>query len=104
VSRIEASVTGGCWQDAHAGNIYRAYDQLFWWQGSCGDTSGEVTVELYSSAAEAAAQAHHPSVMALQARYRDGAVLVDVYSNAPLSVGTELGGVRGLALVPGYVI
>ena len=103
VWRIEAAVRGGCWEDAHAGNIYGAYDQLFWWQGNCGDTAGQVTVELYPSAGAAVAQARHTTVVPLQARYRDGAVLVDVYSNAPLSVVTQLGAVPGLAAVPGYL-
>ena len=52
VASIESLVTGGCWQDAHYGNVYGAYDQLFWWQGDCGDTIGQVTVELYPTAAD----------------------------------------------------
>ena len=54
VADIESVVTGGCWQDAHFGNVYGAYDQFFWWQGGCGDTIGQVTVELYPTAAAAA--------------------------------------------------
>jgi hypothetical protein len=102
VSQVESAVTGGCWQDAHAGNVYGAYDQFFWWQGDCGDTIGQVTVELYPTAAAASSNAHHPGPSALLARYRDGAVLVDVYTNAPLSVLSQLGSVKGLASVPGY--
>jgi len=102
VADIEPVVTGGCWQDAHLGNVYGAYDQLFWWQGDCGDTIGQVTVELYPTAAAASANAHHPGPSALLDRYRDGAALVDVYTNAPLSVLSELGTVNGLRTVPGY--
>ncbi|HYA45312.1 MAG TPA: hypothetical protein VED59_06880 [Acidimicrobiales bacterium] len=101
VSRIEAAVIGGCWQDADAGNVYGAYDQRFWWQGGCGDTAGQVTVELYPSVAAANSQVRHPSLVPLQARFSDGAVLVDVYSNAPLAVVSELGAIGGLHLVLG---
>jgi hypothetical protein len=102
VSHIESVVTGGCWQDAHYGNVYGAYDQLFWWQGDCGDTVGQVTVELYPSAAAASANAHHSGPSALLDRYQDGAALVDVYTNAPLSVLSDLETVKGLVTVAGY--
>ncbi|MGD0810723.1 MAG: hypothetical protein ABSA91_13610 [Acidimicrobiales bacterium] len=102
VAHIESVVTGGCWQDAHYGNVYGAYDQLFWWQGGCGDTIGQVTVELYATAAAASANAHHSGPSALLDRYRDGAALVDVYTNAPLYVLADLGRVRGLVTVAGY--
>ncbi len=102
VADIESVVTGGCWQDAHFGNVYGAYDQIFWWQGGCGDGIGQVTVELYPTAAAASAKAHHPGPSALLDRYRYGAALVDVYTNAPLSVLSELGTVNGLRAVPGY--
>ena len=84
------------------GNVYGAYDQHFWWQGECGDTTAQVTVELYPTAAAASANAHHPSPSSLLDRYQDGNVLVDVYSNAPQTVLAELGTVKGLAPVPGY--
>jgi hypothetical protein len=102
VPMIERAVTSGCWQDARAGNVYGAYDQHFWWQGSCGDTIGQVTIELYPSVAEASAAAHHVSSVPLLARYQDGAVLVDVYSNAPESVISSLSTLPGLVAVPGY--
>jgi hypothetical protein len=102
VATIEAEVTGGCWEDSQAGNIYGAYDQLFWWQGDCGDTVGQVTVEMYPTVAAASAASHHASVNALSARYSDGAVIVDVYANAPFEVLSELGTERGLEMVPGY--
>ncbi len=102
VSAIKGAVTNGCWQNANAGNVYGAYDQNFWWQGSCGDTIGQVTIELYPSAAKASAEAHHMSPTPLLARYQDGAVLVDVYSNAPGPVISSLNTLKGLAAVPGY--
>jgi hypothetical protein len=40
--------------------------------------------------------------MPLLARYQDGAVLVDVYYNAPGSVVVVLSGLKGLVAVPGY--
>jgi hypothetical protein len=102
VQATQAAVTGGCWQDAHFGNVYGAYDQLFWWQGQCGDTIGQVTVELYASVAAATANDHHPTSNALLERYQDGAVIVDVYANGPLSVLSELAGVKGMGPAPGY--
>ncbi len=102
VAAVQSAVHGGCWQDARAGNVYGAYDQHFWWQGNCWDTIGQVTIELYPSAARAAAAQYHHSPVPLLARYRDGAVLVDVYSNAPLSVVAALDAVAGLTPVPGY--
>jgi hypothetical protein len=102
VANVETVVRGGCWQNASLGNLYGAYDQDFWWQGGCADTTAQVTIEQYPSAAAAAANAHHPSAAALLDRYQDGAVLVDVYANAPLPVLTELGTVKGLVAVPGY--
>lgn len=102
VARVESAVTGGCWSDARYGNVYGAYDQLFWWQGDCGDTVGQITVELYPTVASASASAHHPGPSALLDRYQDGAILVDVYTNAPLYVLSQLGGVKGLVTVPGY--
>jgi hypothetical protein len=102
VAHIESVVTGGCWQDAHSGNVYGAYDQLFWWQGSCGDTIGQMTIELYPTAGAASASAHHAGPSAVLDRYQDGAALVDVYTNAPEYVISELGAVKGLVTVPGY--
>jgi hypothetical protein len=102
VSAIEQAVTGGCWQDAHAGSVYGAYDQWFWWQGDCGDTFGALDVQLYSTAAAAQRAAHHAVTAALLDRYIDGAVLVDVYTSAPLSVLSALSSVKGLQSVPGY--
>jgi hypothetical protein len=99
---VESALKGGCWQDAHAGNVYGAYDQLFWWQGDCGDSAGQVTVELYPAVGVARSEAHHAAALALLTRYREGAVLVDVYSNAPLQVVSQLASVSGLQAVPGY--
>jgi hypothetical protein len=102
VANVELVVHGGCWQDGNVGNLYGAYDQQFWWQGDCADTTAQVTIEQYPSVAAATAKAHHPSAAALLDRYQDGAVLVDVYANAPAPVLTELGNVKGLVAVPGY--
>lgn len=102
VLRIQTAVTGGCWQNAGLGNVYGAYDQHFWFMGDCGDTSAQVAVELYPSAASATANAHHPSPTSLLDRYIDGNVLVNVYSNAPETVLTQLSNVKGLTPVPGY--
>jgi len=102
VGDIQRVVTGGCWDNAHYGSVYGAYDQLFWWQGDCGDTFGQIAVELYASAAAAQDQAHHPVTSAVLARYLDGPVIVDVYTSAPLSVLSQLGAVKGLQPVPGY--
>ncbi len=102
VAGIQHSVTGGCWDNADSGSVYGAYDQYFWWQGDCGDTFGQVAVELYPSAAAAKQQAHHPVASAVLARYIDGAVIVDVYTSAPLSVISQLGEVKGLQVVAGY--
>lgn len=99
---VQSAITGGCWEDAHAGNLYGAYDQLFWWQGQCGDTIGEVTVESYATVAAATAQVHHPTSNALLDRFQDGAVIVDVFDNAPLSVLSQLAAIKGLRTVPGY--
>jgi hypothetical protein len=99
---IQHAVTGGCWDNAHYGSVYGAYDQLFWWQGDCGDTVGQVTVELYPSVAAARGEAHHPVTSAVLARYMDGAIIVDVYTSAPLSVLSQLATVKGLQAVPGY--
>lgn len=113
VSSIEAALAGGCWENSHAGNVYGAWDQLFWWQGQCAATVGDqVTVELYPSAAAAAKEAHHPSPAlrylygavpdALVARYLDGAVLVDVFQSASPAVISDLSALKGLRPVPGY--
>ena len=102
IGAIEHVVTGGCWENAHYGNVYGAYDQYFWWQGECGDTVGQVTVELYPSAKAAKGQAHHSAPSGVLARYLDGLVLVDVYTSAPLSVLSQLGTVKGLQAVQGY--
>ena len=102
VTQVQSVVNGGCWQNAGLGNVYGAYDQHFWWMGDCGDTTAQVAVELYPTAATATANAHHPSPTSLLDRYQDGNVLVDVYSNAPQSVLTQLATVKGLAPVPGY--
>ncbi len=99
---VEAAVKGGCWEDSHAGDLYGAYDQLFWWQGACGDTVAQVTVELYPSAAKSRAQDRHPVSQPLLARFLDGAVLIDVWANAPLSAVTSLSSVKGLQALPGY--
>lgn len=99
---IESAVTGGCWQDSHEGNQYGAYDQVFWWMGACGDSLAGVTVELFPTAAAAKAQAQHSTSSALTARYLGGAVLVDVWTNAPVSVLAQLASVRGLSALPGY--
>lgn len=102
VAAIEKAVTGGCWEDSHSGDLYGAYDQLFWWQGQCGDTIDQVTVELYPSVAAATKELHHASDSALLDRYQDGPVIVDVFTVAPLSVLSQLGGVKGAHPVPGY--
>jgi len=102
VAAIQTAVTGGCWEDSHEGNLYGAYDQLFWWQGQCGDTVDEATVELYPTVSAATAQLRHPTANALLDRYQDGAVIVDVFANAPLSVPSQLSAVRGLKAVAGY--
>jgi len=102
VAATESAVTGGCWQDAHAGDLYGAYDQLFWWQGQCADTEDQIAVELYPTVAAAKVEVDHATANALLARYYDGAVIVDVYSTAPLSVLAELSHVKGLQAVPGY--
>jgi hypothetical protein len=102
VTDIQAVVNGGCWQNAGLGNVYGAYDQHFWWMGSCADTTAQVAVELYPTAVTATANAHHPSPTSLLDRYQDGNVLVDVYSNAPGNVLAQLATVKGLVPVPGY--
>jgi|GEM_PF-1855666 len=103
VAAIKSALSAGCWEDAHAGNLYGAWDQLFWWDGDCATSVGDqVTVELYPSAAKASEEAHHLSPDALQARYLSGAVLVDVYTSAAPSVLSELSSVKGLRLVAGY--
>jgi hypothetical protein len=103
VAAIKAALSGGCWENAHQGNVYGAYDQLFWWYGQCADTVGDqVTVELYPSAAKAKAEARHPtpSTDATAGRYLDGAVLVDVYSWVGSNqVTAELAAVKDLRLV-----
>lgn len=110
---LRAAVTGGCWQDAHLGNVYGAYDQLFWWAGQCADTQVMITAELYPSAAKASAVAHHPvptstytryqAPTTLFARYQDGAMLINVWSNAPLRVNSQVAGLPGAKAVPGAV-
>jgi hypothetical protein len=102
VTNIQTVVNGGCWKNAGLGNVYGAYDQHFWWMGACADTTAQVAVELYPTAATATAKAHHPSPTSLLERYQDGNVLVDVYSNAPGNVLTQLATVKGLVPVPGY--
>jgi len=98
----QAAVTGGCWEDSRQGNVCGAYDQLFWWQGGCGATVAQIDVELYPSATAAARAAGHESTVPLLARYSDGAVIVDVYANAPEPVLSELASVKGLIALPGY--
>ncbi len=102
VTTIQTDVSGGCWQNAALGNVYGAYDQHFWWLGDCGNAPAEVAVELYPTAADATANAHHPSPTSLLDRFQGGNVLVDVYSNAPEEVLSQLGAVKGLVPVPGY--
>jgi len=102
VSALEAAITGGCWDDSRQGNVYGAYDQLFWWQGGCGDTVAMIAVELYPSAGAAEGAEDHTSPDALLSRYRSGAVVVDVYANAPETVLPQLNGLKGLSPVPGY--
>jgi hypothetical protein len=99
---LESAVTGGCWQNAHAGDVYGAWDQLFWWQGQCGDTLGQVTIEVFSSAGAATGSSHHRTSTALQARFLDGALLIDVWANAPSSVVAQVASVKGAKAVPGY--
>jgi len=99
---IESAVTGGCWEDSHEGDVYGAYDQLFWFQGQCASAAAQVTVELYPTVAKADAEAHHDSPMGLLDRFQDGAVLVDVFSTAPVSTLSQLATVKGLVQVPGY--
>ncbi|HUB69901.1 MAG TPA: hypothetical protein VL984_05725 [Acidimicrobiales bacterium] len=99
---VESAVSGGCWENSGQGNLYGAFDQLFWWQGQCNDTVAQVDVELYPTATEAASSSDHASPDALLGRYREGAVLVDVYANAPEAVLSQLGKLSGLAPVPGY--
>ncbi|HMK97284.1 MAG TPA: hypothetical protein VK425_07020, partial [Acidimicrobiales bacterium] len=101
-AEARAAVAGGCWEDSHQGNVYGAYDQLFWWQGGCGGTVAQIDVELYPSATAAARAANHESTVPSLARYRAGAVIVDVYGNAPETVLSELAGVKGLVALPGY--
>jgi hypothetical protein len=102
VAATQSAVTGGCWEDSHEGNLYGAYDQLFWWQGQCGDTVDQVTVELYPTVKAATAEVDHPTSNAVLDRYQDGAVIVDVFANAPLSVPSQLGAIKGLQPVAGY--
>jgi hypothetical protein len=102
VTKIQAAVTGGCWQNAALGNVYGAYDQHFWWMGECGDTAAQVAIELYPTSTAASASAHHPSPTSLLARFLAGNVLVSVYSNAPQTVLEQLSSVPGLTPVPGY--
>jgi hypothetical protein len=102
VAKIELVVSGGCWQDAGLGDRYGAYNQNFWFQGDCADTTAQVAVELYPTPAAATTSSHHPTPTALLDRYQDGAILVDVYANAPSYVLTELGAIKGLVPVPGY--
>lgn len=102
VKAIQSSVTGGCWEDGNTGNVYGAYGQVFWWPGQCWDSVAGVTVELYPSAAAAAKSEHHPTSSALLGRYLSGAVLVDVWTSAPLAVQNAISGVKGLQELPGY--
>lgn len=102
VKAVEAAVSGGCWQDSGQGDYYHAYDQVFWWQGDCGDAVAGVTMELFASAAQAKAEERHPSSMSLLGRFIDGAVLVNVWSNAPGPVANEVGAVKGMQPVAGY--
>jgi hypothetical protein len=102
VTSIQTVVSGGCWQNASLGNVYGAYDQHFWWFGDCGNAPAQVAVELYPTVTAASVKAHHPSPTSLLDRFQDGNVLVDVYSNAPEEVLSQLGAVKGLVPVPGY--
>jgi hypothetical protein len=99
---IKSVVGGGCWQDAHAGNVYGAYDQLFWWQGACGDSVSPVAVELYPTVAAASSHVHHAAADALLGRFQGGAVIVDVYADAPQATLVELDRVKGLKPIAGY--
>jgi hypothetical protein len=102
VAKIQSAVSGGCWFNSALGNVYGAFDQHFWWMGDCYDSAAQVAVELYPTAADAAANAHHPSPTSSLERFLDGNVLVNVYSNAPQTVLAQLSGVKGLIPVPGY--
>ncbi len=102
ISALKSAVVGGCWEGSGAGNVYGAYGQLFWWKGQCGDTQVMVTAELYPSAAKASSAATHPSATGVLGRYQDGAVLIDVWANAPLSTNAQVAGIRGVKPVPGY--
>jgi hypothetical protein len=99
---VEAAITGGCWEDSHQGDVNGAYDQLFWWTGDCGDTVVQVTAEAFASAAKAKSEERHATSSPVLARYIDGALLVTVWSNAPLSAVSALSGVNGLQAVAGY--
>lgn len=103
VAAVQSALPGGCWQNAHAGSVYGAYNQLFWWEGECAGTVGDqVTVELFPSEAKAAAAAHHPSPGATAARFLGGGVLVSVFTSAPPSVLSQLAALKSLKPVPGY--
>jgi hypothetical protein len=103
VAAVEAALTGGCWQNAHAGSVYGAYDQYFWWEGECAGTIGDqVTVEVFPSEAQAAAAAHHPSPAATAARFLGHGVLVSVFTSAPSSVVSQLTTLKSQKAVSGY--
>ena len=102
-SAVQSALASGCWENAHAGDIYGAWDQLFWWQGQCATSTGDqVTVELFPTVAAASAAAHHATADALQARYLSGAVLVNVFATASPAVLSNLSAVKSLRPVPGY--
>ena len=99
---IQTVVNGGCWQNAGLGNVYGAYDQHFWWMGDCGDTTAQVAVELYPTAADCHRQrsSSEPDVPArpLPGRQRAGRRVLE----RPPNVLSQLATVKGLAPVPGY--
>lgn len=102
VARIQATVTGGCWQNAGVGNVYGAFDQHFWWLGECGDSAAQVAIELYPNAGRASASAHHPSPTSLLGRFLGGNVVVNVYPNASQTTLAQIASVPGLSPVPGF--
>jgi hypothetical protein len=114
ISRIEQTVTNGCWQDAHQGNVWGATDQVFWYPYSCGSTIAQIAIEVYPSAAKAAAEAGHgvstatspptfyqggANLVQLAMRYQDGSLLVDVYSTAPEAAQAQVASLSVLKAV-----
>lgn len=101
VKSVESQLTGGCWENSHVADLYGAYDQIFWWPGTCDDSVASVTIELYASAAKARASEQHPASSTLLARYIEGSVLVDVWGSSETAAVTTFNGLKGLQLVPG---